>query len=192
MTEQDINRIDALPVVQQPYTEKQFFQDALNYHIANKMPVPDEYYDMLDIPNPNIPEWVKTPAIEEVKLRDQIPAWVRVGMLKTESKSFYNPDGTIKYVDKTRGKDGDIGPFQMRLDAFKDIKKPGDRFWNIERDTAYAEEMACRYLLFIYNTRGKKDWERTVMMYNVGPYGGLTEHYAKAARYLHSVKKNGK
>jgi hypothetical protein len=191
MTQQELDALDRPDAVQQPYTEKQFFQDAYNYCIANKLPVPEEYYDILDIPNPNIPAWAKIPATEAPKLRDQVPTWVRVGMLKTETKSSYNSDGSIMYVDKARGKDGDIGPFQMRRDAFTDVKKPGESFWKLERDPAYAEEMACRYLLFIYNGKGNKDWERTVMMYNVGPYK-LATYYAKGLKYLHSVKKNGK
>lgn len=177
--------------VQKPYDEKQFYQDAYNYRISNKMEVPDEYYDILGISNPNIPAFVKVPATESLKLRDQVPEWVRVGMLKTETHSNYNEDGTINYVNKKRGADCDIGPFQMRKIAFDAIKKHGESFWKLEKDTAYAEEMACRYLLYIYNSSGKKDWDRTVMMYNTGPTG-LSEHYSKGMRYLRNVKKNSK
>jgi hypothetical protein len=96
----------------------------------------------------------------------------------------------IKYVDQRRGQAGDIGPFQMRRVAFDDVKKRGESFWKMEQDVLFAEEMACRYLLFIYNGRGNKNWETTVLRYNAGPYA--KEFTSKNYTYLNSVKLNGK
>jgi hypothetical protein len=175
------------------YTNKDFWQDAYNFHVRNNLEVPDHYYDELGIDNPNIPAYAKVPATEHLyrftALREQVPAWVRKGILYTESRSSYKDNGQIKYVDKRRGGAGDIGPFQMRRDAFTDVKKPGESFWKLEQDALFAEEMACRYLLFIYNGKGNKNWETTVMRYNAGPYA--KEFTSKNYTYLNKVKKYG-
>lgn len=177
------------PVDNQTY--KEFIQDAYNFRLKNHMVIPDEYYEILGIEDPNTPAWVKMPAVEPPpvpKLRDSVPLWVRAGILKTETKSYYLDNGTIKYVDKRRGKDGDIGPFQMRKDAFDDVKKPGENFWTLEKNTAFAEEMACRYLLFIYESTGNHDWNTTIARYNVGPYKSFIT--SKGHRYLKDVLNN--
>jgi hypothetical protein len=174
-----------VPVHVQSYRE--FIQDAYNFRIKNHMEVPSEYYDILGIEDPTTPAWVKMPAVAlppVPKLRDSVPLWIRAGILMTESKSYYKADGTIKYVDKTRGRDVDIGPFQMRRIAFNTVKQPGESFWKLEKDTAYAEELACRYLLYIYNHAGKKSWITTIMKYNVGNKSGGRE-------YLNTVLENG-
>jgi hypothetical protein len=181
-------------VVSSPYTNKQFWQDAYDFKIRNNLEIPDHYYDELGIDNPNIPAYVKVPATEHIiqfsKLRDQVPEWVRKGILFTETRSVYKASGLIKYVDQRRGQAGDIGPFQMRRVAFDDVKKRGESFWKMEQDVLFAEEMACRYLLFIYNGRGNKNWETTVLRYNAGPYA--KEFTSKNYTYLNSVKLNGK
>lgn len=182
---------DYTPIANQTY--KEFIQDAYSFRLKNNMNVPDEYYEVLEIENPNTPAWVKAPATmppPEPKLRDSIPLWVRAGILKTETKSYYKSDGTIKYVDKRRGRDGDIGPFQMRKDAFDDVKESGENFWNLEKNTGFAEEMACRYLLLIYNSTGNKNWNTTIARYNIGPYKSYIT--SKGSKYLKDVLVNYK
>jgi len=114
-----------------------------------------------------------------------VPSWVTVGILKTETKSYYRVDGSIKYVDKRRGRAGEYGPFQMTKAAFLDIRKKGEQFWMLETDTTFAEECADRYLVWLHtNFNPSKDWSLTVQMYNAGPHN-------KSPAYLALVRKNG-
>jgi len=177
-------------VIQAQQTYKEFIQEAYSFYKKNGIAIPDHYYEVLGIEDPNTPAWVKAPAIAVPKLRDSVPLWVRSGILATESRSYYNENGNIHYTDKRRGKSVDIGPFQMRRIAFNEVKKSGESFWNLEKDMEFAEELACRYLLFIYNGRGNKNWTTTVMMYNTGPYVGETT--SRGCAYLNAVRKNGK
>lgn len=171
----------------------EFYMSAYNYRKRNNLPIPDEYYEELGIENPNTPAWVKTPATISVstervlELRKKVPEWVRKGILYTETNSYYLPDGTIKYVNKRRGYAGDIGPFQMRKIAFDEVKKAGERFYDLEKNPIFAEELACRYLLFIYEGKGNGDWNKTIMKYNSGPYNSTTP---RATRYLTNVLRN--
>jgi hypothetical protein len=185
----DFNK-DSIDIKEISYRE--FINDAYNFRVKNNSDIPIHYYEVLGIENPNkiieipIPVPIQEPVVEpEPETRDLVPLWVRAGILATESRSYYRDNGTIKYVDKRRGSSCDIGPFQMRRIAFNEIKKRGESFWKLEQDTKYAEEMACRYLLFIYNSTGNKDWERTIMLYNVGPYNTIG---SQARRYLNAVK----
>lgn len=180
------------------YSNLDFIRDAYNYRMKHAYDIPEHYYSMLGIENPNViveQPIIPQPVIPKIIIKkepnivDSVPLWVRKGILATETRSYYKDDNTIKYVDKRRGLDCDIGPFQMRRIAFDEVKKPKESFWQLEKDTKFAEELACRYLLFIYNNKGNKDWEKTVIMYNTGPYRGWT---VKGNRYLNSVLKKGK
>lgn len=97
------------------------------------------------------------------------PQWVLDGILYVETKSTYREDGSIRYVVKTRGKDGEYGPFQMTPIAFKQIRRRGEQFWMLETDTQYAETMAVRYLVWLDDYYGHGDWNRNIEMYNAGP-----------------------
>ena len=110
----------------------------------------------------------------------EIPDYVMVGILKVESRSYYREDGTIKYVDTTRGKDGELGCFQMKRIAFNQIKRKGEQFWMIEQDKVLAEDCARRYLVWLYENSGKQDWSLTIQRYNAGPSG-------RSPRYLKEV-----
>jgi hypothetical protein len=116
-----------------------------------------------------------------------VPMWVKSGILKTETSSYYAPTGDIVYVNKKRGRALDIGPFQMRKIAFNQVKKPGESFWELEKNPKFAEEVAARYLMYIYNGKGNRNWERTVMLYNAGPFNKIRKVHIK---YLSKVKKN--
>jgi hypothetical protein len=177
---------------QPAYTDMEFIQDAYNFRLKNNYEIPNHYYSILGIDDPTVllivqPE-LKPTVIVSSKFRDKVPLWVRTGILMTETRSYYKNDGTIAYTDKRRGVDIDIGPFQMRRSAFEDVKKRGESFWKLEKDTSYAEELACRYLLLIYNGKGNKNWSTTVMKYNTGPYRKTTTQKGRA--YLNKVKIN--
>lgn len=101
----------------------------------------------------------------------EVPDYVIRGILKVETQSYYRADGTIKYVDMTRGKDGERGCFQMKKIAFNQIKRKGEQFWMIEQDKALAEDCARRYLVWLYNNSGHQDWYLTIQRYNAGPSG---------------------
>lgn len=110
----------------------------------------------------------------------EVPDYVMVGILKVESRSYYRENGTIKYVDMTRGKDGELGCFQMKKIAFNQIKRKGEQFWMIEQDKVLAEDCARRYLVWLYKNSGKQDWMLTIQRYNAGPNG-------RSRRYLRDV-----
>lgn len=179
-------------------TYKDFLLDAYNFKVKNNIPIDDYYYDILEIDNPNTPSWAKTPAIVEPRLRDQIPFWIRKGQLMKESSSYYNADGTIKYVNRTRGgnnnRKGAIGPFQVLRIAWDHMRKEnptffrGKKYTDMQTDLKLNEDVAAMYLLYIYNGRGGKNWNTTVMLYNRGPWGEID---ADARYYLKKVKQYG-
>jgi hypothetical protein len=186
-----------VPAQMQSY--KEFIQDAYTFRLKNHMEVPSEYYEILGIEDPTTPAWVKAPAVEPPKpptFHDKIPLWVRVGQLMKESSSYYNDDGTIKYVNRTRGgnnhRAGAIGPFQVLRCAWDDMKKEhseelrGRQYSEMQRDTKLNEEVAAMYLLYIYNKTGNKNWNTTIMKYNCGPWGDIDRD---AREYLRLVKK---
>lgn len=189
-------------VVVSTFSEKQFYQDAYNFKIKNGMPVPDEYYEILNIDNPNTPAWVKAPAIAPPPppplLRDSIPLWIRKGQLMKESSSYYNEDGTIKYVNRNRGgnnsRRGAIGPFQILRIAWDHMKKEhptelkGRRYEEMQTDLKLNEMVAAMYLLYIYKERGHNNWNTAVMLYNAGPWATID---ADARYYLKKVKQYG-
>lgn len=176
---------------------REFISDAYNFRMNNNIAIPDFYYDVLEIDNPNTPQWAKQVALPMI--RDSVPLWIRKGQLMKESSSYYNPDGTIKYVNRKRGgndnrKKGAIGPFQVLRIAFDHMKKEnpevlrGRRYEEMQYDTKLNEEVACMYLLYIYNGRANKNWNTAVMMYNRGPWGEID---ADARYYLKKVKQYG-
>lgn len=182
-------------------TYKEFIQDAYNFYKRNGMKIPDHYYEILGIEDPTTPAWVKAPAVEpppEVRLRDQIPMWIRKGQLMKESSSYYNADGTIKYVNRTRGgnnhKRGAIGPFQVLRIAWDHMRKENPEFFkgksysDMQTNLKLNEDVAAMYLLYIYNGRGNNNWNTTIMLYNRGPWGEID---ADAREYLKKVKYYG-
>lgn len=175
------------------YSEYQFYKDAYIFRTNNKMEIPTHYYDKLGIPNPNPPIVVipppppLTPAQEN---RALVADWILRGILMRETKSYYGEDGRIVYVDKTIGAAGERGPFQMRRICFDTIDKPGESFSKLSKNTAYAEELTVRYLLYLYNNQARKNWKVAIGMYNVGP-SNYKRYINSATNYYNDVKKFG-
>jgi hypothetical protein len=171
------------------YSEYQFYKDAYDYRIKNNVEVPNFYYDKIYIPRPIIMAPVIVEAVEAPQY--PIPYWILVGILKKETTSYYLDNGSIKYVDKRRGTSGERGPFQMRKICFDTIKKSGEQFWKLEKDTKFAESMTIRYLLYLYNGPAKNNWKVAIGMYNVGP-NNYSCYQKTANAYYNSVLKYGK
>lgn len=170
------------------YNEKQFFQDAFNYRLKNNLEIPSHYYDILGMKK-NQPLTIATPIKKEPIVKSSlIPEWIIIGILKRETKSYYDENGNIVYVDRTIGKDGEKGPFQMTPIAFIQVKKRGETHNRLMYDTAYAQDLAERYLLYLYNGPAKKNWNRTIRMYNGGQNNYLIQD---TLDYLADVKKYG-
>jgi hypothetical protein len=111
----------------------------------------------------------------------EVPRWVLEGILDVETRSWYLRDGTIRYTDKRRGAAGERGPFQMCKVAFNQVKKSGEQFWKIETDTKFAEEMAKRYLIWLYMHSARRNWLLAVEQYNAGP-NRRSPHYLNKVR----------
>lgn len=169
-------------------------KDARNIEIVESKPqitqspmVADKPLLILYDPFQPIPAIPKFTQLIVEKPQHEVPEWVLKGILKTETRSYYDDNGKIIYVDKRRGGALDIGPFQMRKIAFDEVAKPGESFWKLEKSPKFAEEIAIRYLTLLNKKYANGDWNKTVMMYNVGPtrYKSL---YKTAAKYLAKVK----
>ena len=153
------------------YSDLEFFRDAYSFKLRNNQPIPEYYYDKLNIENPNTPQWAKVPATEPlVPVRvSPIPQWILVGMLMRETKSYYDENGNIVYIDKTNGTSRERGPFQITPIAFKQIKKKGEIHSKVKKDMVYAQEMTERYLMWLYNGPANGNWDKAIRMYNGGP-----------------------
>ena len=100
---------------------------------------------------------------------ESVPAWIPRGILYVETRSSYREDGTIRYVDKRRGGSGERGAFQITRCAFEQVRCRGEQYWRVEVDTAFAEEIACRYLKWLYDNSARGDWDLAIQYYNAGP-----------------------
>jgi hypothetical protein len=168
--------------------------DAYKFRIANNMPIPDHYYAILSIPNPK-PIYVPPPVVEIVeteamKNKKLIPEWILTGILKHESRSYYDENADIVYIDKRIGKDGERGPFQMRKICFDEVSKRGEKFVKLSKDMSFAEELTVRYLLYLFNGPAKNNWRVAVGMYNTGPTN-YRRYPRAAANYYNEVKAKG-
>jgi hypothetical protein len=115
------------------------------------------------------------------------PAWVLQGILYTETRSTFNADGSIRYVDKRRGSHGERGAFQMTRIAFEQVKARGEQFWMIEKDPRLAEDLARRYLSWLYDNSGKQNWYDVIEKYNAGPGGRSRVYLGKVLRFADST-----
>lgn len=97
---------------------------------------------------------------------EEVPAWVLRGLLAVESSSSYLPDGSIRYVDRRRGKADERGPFQVTPSTFRLYAKAGERIEWLEEDTAFAERFTRRILVRIYQRQ--RSWSRALSVYNTG------------------------
>jgi hypothetical protein len=176
------------------YSRYQFYKDAYAFRVANKIDIPNEYYSILNIPNPNpiveAPIDPPKPPTEAQKNRALVPTWILSGMLMRETNSYYNDDGSITYVNTRRGEAGERGPFQMRRICFDTISKKGEQFWKVEKNMAFAEEMSVRYLLYLYKGQAHRNWRVAIGMYNTGPHN-YSKYIKKATSYYNAIKKFG-
>jgi len=108
-------------------------------------------------------------------LPSEVPLWVLKGILSVETRSSYRRDGTIMYVDRRRGRAGEVGPYQVRRIAFEEVKMTGERFYDMERDPIFAEVIACRYLAKLYNRHHR--WDVAIQEYNAGPGNRNTQYF---------------
>jgi hypothetical protein len=170
------------------YNEKEFYQDAFDYRFMSKIQKTEYYYQKAVVTPIVIAPKIAQP-IEEID--KGIPDWILRGILKHETQSYYDENGNIVYVNRARGSCGEIGPFQMRLICFNQIKKRGDSFYKMQNDVYYAEKMATKYLLYLYNGPANKSWQKAIGMYNTGPTG-YTRLMSIANKYFQEVKQKSK
>ena len=121
--------------------------------------------------------------------RSGIPQWVLKGILYTESASRYRADGSIEYVNRADGRDGEIGCFQITPAAFKQVKYSGEVFSRMRTDTAFSEEIAIRYLTWLSRNYPDGGWYRTVQRYNSGPRGNALDYAERVITNYHSVRR---
>jgi hypothetical protein len=105
---------------------------------------------------------------------EDMPGWVLPGILYVETHSYYNDDGSIHYTNKKRGSHGERSSFQITYRAFKQVRQPGEQFWQIETDQVFAEEIATRYLFWL--REHSVSWRRAVEAYNAGPRNRSPEY----------------
>jgi hypothetical protein len=117
-----------------------------------------------------------------------IPQWILVGILMRESRSYYDKNGNIVYIDKKNGTSGERGPFQITPIAFEQIKKRGEIHSKVKKDMVYAQEMTERYLMWLYKGPAKGNWDTAIRMYNGGP---SKWRLSVTLEYLRDVKRVG-
>ena len=179
------------------YNERATYIQAYLYRSKKGLPIPDVYYQKLNIPKPivivrpiiELPSPIETEAMKNKKL---IPSWILHGMLMQESSSYYDANGKIVFVNKKRRHINQArGPFQMLRIAFDEISRPGESYTRLDKNTEYAEELAVRYLLYLYNGSAKQNWKRAIGMYNQGPTG-YRYNLTDAIAYYEGVKAKSK
>lgn len=103
---------------------------------------------------------------------DEVPFWVMSGILAQESNSYYDySTGTerIVYVDRKVGAAGELSAYQITRIAWRQVRRRGERFETLATDQRYAEQIAMRYLCWLYEHSAKGSWDRAVEYYNKGP-----------------------
>jgi hypothetical protein len=125
-------------------------------------------------------------AMTTVMAADRVPEWVCAGILAVETRSHYYEDGSIKYVDKRIGSNGEVSPFQITYRAYKQVRRSGDSWARVRIDTLYAEQIACRYLMYCYKRAG--NWGLAIEYYNAGP-GHRSQEYRNAI--MQAARKQG-
>lgn len=105
---------------------------------------------------------------------DDVPYWVMSGILSVESGSRYDygtGEERIIYVDRKVGLAGELSAYQITKGAWLQVKKKGERFQDLHTDQRYAEQIAMRYLCWLYDHSARGSWSRAVEKYNSGPSG---------------------
>lgn len=100
-----------------------------------------------------------------------------------ESGSFYTDDSSsvIRYINRHVGEAGELGCCQITMAAFATVSEPGESFQRCAKDSAFCEQIAARYLIYLHHRFGT--WDRAVQSYNAG-------HPCRAGRrYLAKIKR---
>lgn len=121
---------------------------------------------------------------------DDMPAWCIKGILSVESRSYYLPDGTIRYVDRRNGKAGELGCTQITPDAFKRVRQSGESFQELASSTVLCVDVTRRYIRWIYDHKANHDWLRAVGMYHSG-FGTDRHSMNRRINYLNRVRNAG-
>lgn len=124
---------------------------------------------------------------------NEVPTWVLAGIMAQETRSHYALDGdTIVYVDKRVGSAGELSAFQIKRIAWKQVAKPGESFESLRTDQAYAQLIAIKYLIWLYDHAARHSWPHAIQMYNAGPGRHSYRYYsnvvAKAKRAGYEIK----
>ena len=109
----------------------------------------------------------------------EIPPHILPAILKVETKSYLTPDGRIVYVDRSVGKAGEYGPYQMTKVAFNQIYKGPRPRSDLKTDMAFATELTKRYLIWLHKYFAKGDWNKTIQYYNAGPLNSSLSYLQK-------------
>ena len=115
----------------------------------------------------------------------EVPDSILAAILKVESRSYVDADGSIVYVDKSVGSSGEFGPYQMTAIAFKQIYKGNRPRSDIKRDIKFATQLAKRYLQWLHVNFSNGDWTLTVQYYNAGPRNKSPDYLTKIKATLH-------
>lgn len=110
---------------------------------------------------------------------DSVPVWVLSGIMAQETRSYYAIDGdTIVYVDKRVGQAGELSAFQIKRIAWQQVAGPGEQFSRLATDQAYAQLIAIKYLIWLYDHSAKRSWPHAIQYYNRGPGRPSYRYYA--------------
>lgn len=106
-----------------------------------------------------------------------VPAWILRGIASVETGSTYDGDRII-YRDRRDGAAQEVGAFQIRRSALRDIGLSAHRA-EIRTDPQFAEFAAVLFLRRLYRATGS--WRDAVIAYHVGldgdPVDGLTYYH---------------
>ncbi len=109
---------------------------------------------------------LRTAAASEIV---DVPGWVLRGIAAVETHSQWDPvTMTGRYVDQIDGRDGEVGMFQIRRAALRQVRQLAMRA-QCRRDPVCAEFCTILYLRWLYVRFGS--WRLAVGLYNVGPDG---------------------
>lgn len=109
----------------------------------------------------------RTPRIVEV------PAWILKNIARVETHSHWSADPSqTVYVDRRDGAAGEVGMFQMKPIAFRQIGMSALRD-EARRDPVCAEFCAVLYLRWCHRVAGT--WLGAIALYHTGPDGDPDE-----------------
>jgi hypothetical protein len=106
----------------------------------------------------------------------EVPDWIMAGILRVESRSYLLSDGSIRYVDRRVGSAGEVGPFQMRSIALRQVGLASWR-WLVREDMAAAEYAATLFLRYCYRRTGS--WWSAVGLYHSSDPGEAAAYAAR-------------